>query len=74
VPGVRDVAPGSEAEGCVVVPIGDAAAIADAFSALEADSPRRAALAAAARQRVEAGFSFETVGRSLALALALDAD
>jgi glycosyltransferase involved in cell wall biosynthesis len=74
VPGVRDVAPGGEAEGCVVVPIGDAAAIADAFSALAADAPRRAALAVAARQRVEAGFSFETVGRSLAVALALEAD
>jgi starch synthase len=72
VPGVADIAPDGEADGCIVVPNGDAPAIAGAFSALAGDPGRRAALAEAARRRVETAFSFETVGRSLAVALALD--
>ena len=65
-PGVRDVAPGGEADGCIVVPTGDVTALHTAVAELLDDGARRAAMEQAARRRIEEAFSYEAVGRRLA--------
>jgi glycosyltransferase involved in cell wall biosynthesis len=72
VPGLVDLAPRGEADGVVVVPQGDTAALADALSAVLADPARAELLGRAARRRSEA-FSPFVVGPQLAQALGLPA-
>jgi starch synthase len=67
--GMAEILPRGEADGGVIVPSGDAAALANALAELIADAPRRTALAAAARRRSAEGFSAEAVGRALRSAL-----
>ncbi len=62
-PGVRDVL-GEPAAG-LVVPTGDARALADALGRLLDDPALRAQLALAARARAEAAFTMDSVGASL---------
>lgn len=59
---------GTEPEVGLLVPAGDAAALADAVATLADDAPRRARLGAAARAHVAARFSVDAmVGATLAL-------
>jgi glycosyltransferase involved in cell wall biosynthesis len=64
-PGVAEIFPDGEASGGLVVPAGDAAALASALAALMEDRARRDALGQAARRRAEEGFSLEAVGGQL---------
>jgi glycosyltransferase involved in cell wall biosynthesis len=68
VPGVGDIAPRGEQDGCVIVPVDDAAALSLAIRDLSRADERRHRLGRAGRQRVGTEFSFETVGRLLAAA------
>jgi glycosyltransferase involved in cell wall biosynthesis len=63
--GIADMLEGGEASGGVVVPPGDAGALAGALGRLLDDEGLRRELGARARHRVEQRFSFETVGRQL---------
>ncbi|HLT47698.1 MAG TPA: glycosyltransferase family 4 protein [Rubricoccaceae bacterium] len=69
-PGVRDILPRGEADGGLVVPRGDAAALAAALARLIDDAPLRERMGWRARARVEAAFSTEAVGAQLAALLA----
>jgi glycosyltransferase involved in cell wall biosynthesis len=71
VPGVADMLPGGEADGGLVVPPGDAAALATALGALLDDRPRADALGRRARRRVAATLAPDVVGAALAAALGL---
>jgi starch synthase len=64
-PGVAEILPDGERSGGVIVPAGDADALATALVTLLADPARRAALAHAARTRAHAAFSLEAVGEQL---------
>ena len=64
-PGVPDIFENGSASGGLVVPRGDAAALAAALGALLADPARCRSLGASARRRVETAFSPEAVGRQL---------
>lgn len=68
-PGVRELVPREAADGAIVVPAGDASALAGALGALLDDPARCRELGARARLRVEAAFSPTTVGRQLAAVL-----
>jgi len=63
--GIADILEGGEASGGVVVPPGDAGALAGALGRLLDDEGLRQELGARARRRVEQRFSLETVGRQL---------
>jgi glycosyltransferase involved in cell wall biosynthesis len=65
-PGVTDLAPRGEADGVVVVPQGDTAALARALGDLLDDPARATALGHAARARVANAFSLDVVGARLA--------
>ena len=69
-PGVVDLLEGGEEDGGLVVPRGDAGALAQALGALLDDPPRAAALGRRARLRVERCCSLEAVGRELRAVLA----
>jgi starch synthase len=69
VPGVQDLVPAGEADGGLVVPVGDAAALADALGTLLSDLPRARCTGRAARQRTERAYSLDAVGRQLRIAL-----
>jgi starch synthase len=71
VPGIMDLAPGGEDDGVIVVPLGDAGALASALGVLLDDPERAAAAGRAARVRVATAFSLEVVGAELAAALGL---
>ncbi|CAN5290107.1 hypothetical protein BH23GEM4_BH23GEM4_12680 [soil metagenome] len=64
-PGVGDILSNGEAAGGVVVPIGDAGALARELGRLLDDARLRRTLAQRARQRVEDSFSLPAVGRQL---------
>lgn len=64
-PGAREIL-GEAGECGELVAVGDAAALSGAIGRLLADPARRAACGAAARRRVEAAFSLESVGEALA--------
>ena len=64
-PGVRDIFAGGEASGGLVVPRGDAQALAAALEGLLTDESRRLELGRRARQRVEEAFSLDAVGGQL---------
>ena len=64
-PGIAEILPGGDADGGVVVPRGEAAALADALAALIGDAGRRAELGRRARRRAAEAFSPEAVGREL---------
>jgi glycosyltransferase involved in cell wall biosynthesis len=64
-PGVREIFPAGEESGGIVVPTGDAAALAAALEGLLTDAPKRAELGRRGRRRVEEAFSLESVGRQL---------
>jgi len=64
-PGMSDILEGGDAAGGVVVPLEDARALEAAIGRLLDDDVRRARLGVHARQRVEAAFSLEAVGRQL---------
>jgi glycosyltransferase involved in cell wall biosynthesis len=68
-PGARELAGGGDEDGGVLVPRGDAGALADALLGLLAAPQRRAQLGRAARHRVEHHFSTLAVGEQLRLAL-----
>ena len=77
-PGAREIlgldpaaAPGPAAPG-LLVPLGDAAALERALDTLLAAPDRLPGIGAAARQRVEAAFSVESVGAALARVLRQD--
>ncbi len=59
VPGCRDVV--RHGENGLLVPARDAAALADAIETLLSDAPRRAAMGAAGRRRMEDSFGVESV-------------
>jgi len=65
-PGVTDLAPRGEADGVVVVPQGDTAALARALGELLDDPARATTLGHAARARVASAFSLDVVGARLA--------
>ena len=65
VPGMRDILAGEGASGGLVVPRGDAQALAAALDELLPDEPRRRDLGRLARQRVEEAFSLDSVGEQL---------
>ena len=69
VSGIADILPGGAADGGVVVPRGDAVALADALAGLIGDPDRRAELGRQARRRSAEAFSPEVVGRELRRAL-----
>jgi starch synthase len=69
VPGVQDLLPGGEADGGLVVPVDDAAALAHALRALLGDLPRARRVGAAARRRAEQAYSLDAVGEQLRTAL-----
>jgi starch synthase len=71
VPGIMDIAPNGERDGVIIVPSGDAGALASALGALLDDSDRAAAAGAAGRARIAAEFSVEVVGAQLAAILGL---
>jgi starch synthase len=71
VAGVADMLPGGEADGGLVVPAGDATALAGALGPLLDDRPRAHALGARARHRVAGALSPEAVGAALAAAIGL---
>ena len=64
-PGVRDILAGEDASGGVVVPRGDARALAAALEELLTEEPRRRELGRRARRRVEEAFSLDSVGEQL---------
>ena len=64
-PGVREIYPAGEESGGIVVPTGDAGALAAALEGLLTDVPKRGELGRRARRRVEEAFSLESVGRQL---------
>lgn len=64
-PGISDIFEHGEASGGIVVPCGDAAALSAAIGRTLDDAQLRQDLARKARQRVEAYFSLESVGRQL---------
>jgi glycosyltransferase involved in cell wall biosynthesis len=63
--GIAEILEGGEASGGVVVPPGDAGALAAALGRLVDDERLRRELGARARRRVEQRFSLEVVGRQL---------
>lgn len=65
-PGVPEIFTGGEAAGGVLVPTGDARALADALVRLLSDPTLAADLGRRARARVEAAFSYGAVGAELA--------
>jgi glycosyltransferase involved in cell wall biosynthesis len=65
-PGAADLLEQGEASGGLVVPVGDASALADAIEALLTDDARRIRMAAAARDHVQNVAATGTVGRQLA--------
>jgi glycosyltransferase involved in cell wall biosynthesis len=69
--GVAEVVTMGEPPGGVLVPRGDAAALARALGDLIDDQPRRSALGRRARARAEAHFGLDAVGRRLREAMAL---
>jgi starch synthase len=69
VAGVRDLLPAGEADGGLVVPVGDPGALAAALGALLGDLPRARRTGSAARARASSGYSPDAVGRSLREAL-----
>lgn len=64
--GIPDIFPGGERDGGVVVPRGDAEALAAAMDRAATDPALRARLAAQAQDRVAGSFSLAAVGKSLA--------
>jgi glycosyltransferase involved in cell wall biosynthesis len=70
VPGVRDVVPGGEDDGCVVVPVGDADALARAVGDLLADPERAERMGRAGRRRAVDHYAVDAVGRRLLEVLA----
>lgn len=68
--GIADIFPRSEEDGGVIVPIGDASAMALALERLMLDTQLRTRMARRARQRVEEYCSLDAVGRRLAAFLA----
>lgn len=68
-PGVSDILPGGEADGGLVVPIGDAAALHAALERLVFEPGLGGRLAARARQRVAEFCSIDAVGANLAVFL-----
>lgn len=64
-PGVADILEGGEAAGGIVVPVGDARALAEALIRLSADPTLGAVLGARAGERAEHAFSTAAVGRQL---------
>jgi starch synthase len=68
--GVPDIFEGGEASGGLVVPRGDAAALAGALGGLLDDISRARELGERARRRAEEKFSYEVVGRQLGLFIA----
>lgn len=69
-PGAAEILPRGEADGGVIVPSGDADALAGAVARMAVDAPARARMGAAARSRAEAFVALPSVGRQLARALA----
>jgi starch synthase len=69
VPGVQDLLPGGEADGGLVVPVADAAALARALRELLLDLSRARRVGEAARRRVERAYSLDVVGSQLRAAL-----
>lgn len=69
VTGVRDLLPGGEHDGGLVVPAQDPPALADALAALLLDLPRARRDGARARTRAELAYSLDSVGRQLRSAL-----
>ncbi|HKT86548.1 MAG TPA: glycosyltransferase family 4 protein [Novosphingobium sp.] len=63
--GLADILEGAEEHGGLLIPREDAGALAAGFQRLRADPALRARLGRAARRRVEAAFSIETVGAAL---------
>lgn len=70
VPGVRDVVPRGEQDGCLVVPAGDASSLAEAMRDLLDDAGRRARMGDAGRRRVVEGYGLDAVGHRLLEAFA----
>jgi starch synthase len=64
-PGICDILNDGEESGGIVVPIGDAVALAGVLGRLLDDAFESRALGARARLRAERGFSLETVGVQL---------
>jgi starch synthase len=64
-PGISEILAGGERSGGVVVPVGDAVALASALTRLVHDECYRAKLSALARKRATAVFSPEVVGQRL---------
>jgi glycosyltransferase involved in cell wall biosynthesis len=64
-PGVPEIFAGGAASGGVVVPRGEAQALATALEELLADEARRLELGRRARRRVEEAFSLDSVGEQL---------
>lgn len=63
--GLADILEAGEEHGGLLIPAGDAKALAAGFQRLRADPALRARLGAAARVRVESSFSIETVAAAL---------
>lgn len=63
--GLADILEEGEEHGGLLTPTGDAGALAAALQRLRADPALRARLGRAARARVEAAFSIETIGAAL---------
>jgi glycosyltransferase involved in cell wall biosynthesis len=61
VPGCREIA--IEGETALIVPVDDAAALADAMARMASDAPLRERLGKRARRLVETKFSSETIGK-----------
>jgi glycosyltransferase involved in cell wall biosynthesis len=70
VPGVDDLAPGGESDGCLVVPPGDVDALADAIGQLLDDPARRQRMELAGRRRAVEAFGLEAVGGRILQVLA----
>ncbi|GAB4376461.1 MAG: hypothetical protein Kow00121_23550 [Elainellaceae cyanobacterium] len=64
-PGVADILAGGEASGGLIVPCEDSAALAQALERLLDDKTLRHQLGQRARQRAEAYFSLEAIGKQL---------
>jgi starch synthase len=69
-PGVRDILPRGEDDGGLIVPRGDAAALAAGLVRLMEDAPLREEMGRRARARIDAAFSTEVTGERLAAFLA----